>query len=103
MATVTKDEIWRIIVNSISELLENQGQTPVPITPESALNRDLGISSVETVHLFLVLEDRLEQPLEFEKLALNNGEYRTELTVGELCDFVAASCESAGSSGVASV
>jgi len=103
MATVTKDEIWKVIVNSISELLENQGQIPVPITPESALRRDLGVSSVETVHLFLLLEDRLEQPLEFEKLALENGEYRTELTAGELCDFVATACESAGRSGAASV
>jgi acyl carrier protein len=100
---MTKDEMWKVIVDSVSELLENQDQLSEPITRESALSRDLGVSSVDTVHLFLALEDRLEQPLEFEKLALNNGEYRTDLTVGELFEFVAAGCESSGSSGAASV
>lgn len=102
MSTMTKDEMWKVVVTSVSELLENQGQLPGPITPHSALSRDLGVSSVDTVHLFLALEDRFEQPLEFEKLALTNGEYRTDLTVGELWEFVAASCAPAGTSGAAS-
>jgi acyl carrier protein len=102
MPAMTKDEMWKVLVDSVSELMENQGQLPGPITPESALSRDLGVSSVDTVHLFLALEDRLEQPLEFEKLALNNGEYRTDLTVGELWEFVAAACQSPGTSGAAS-
>jgi acyl carrier protein len=102
MSAMTKDEMWKVIVDSVSELLENQGQLTGPITPDSALSRDLGVSSVDTVHLFLALEDRFEQPLEFERLALNNGEYRTDLTVGELWEFVASGCQSPETSGAAS-
>ena len=102
MPAMNKDEMWKVLVDSVSELLENQGQVPGPITPDSALSRDLGVSSVDTVHLFLALEERFDQPLEFEKLALNNGEYRTDLTVGELWEFVAAARQAPGASGAAS-
>lgn len=52
------------------------------------LNADLGISSVEAIHMMIMLEDRLSSQLSFDKLAIRDGEYVEDLSVGEILDFI---------------
>ncbi|MBI4858871.1 MAG: acyl carrier protein [Candidatus Riflebacteria bacterium] len=56
--------------------------------PDSKLVADLCFSSVDFVHLVASVEMRYGRKLQFEKLLIRDGAYRTELTVGELAQFV---------------
>jgi len=87
----TSEEIWGDIIAVISELLEERGEVPGGIGPATMLNADLGISSVEAIHMMIMLEDRLQVPLNFQELAVRDGEYVQDLSAGELHRFVAAS------------
>jgi acyl carrier protein len=83
-----RQDCWKIIVEALTELLEEMGEEPGEIEPTTMLNANLGISSVDAIHLMILLEDRLEKPLSFEKLAVRNGEYVQDLSAGELLQFV---------------
>ena len=85
------DDCWNAIVETLTELLEEQGQEPGEITPATQLNADLGLSSVEAIHMMIMLEDKLDTALNFEKLAVRDGEYVQDISVAVLLDFIARS------------
>jgi acyl carrier protein len=91
----TRSECWNAIVAAVTAVLEEQGEEPGELTPATMLNADLGISSVDAIHLVIMLEDRLEVPLNFEKLAVRDGEYVEDLALAELLDFAVASLDQA--------
>lgn len=91
MKLKTRQECWQIIVETLTELLDEMGQEVEEIEETSLLNANLGISSVDAVHLMILLEDRLGKPLSFEKLAVRNGEYVQDLSAGDLLNFVSDS------------
>ncbi|WP_448203903.1 phosphopantetheine-binding protein [Azospirillum sp. sgz302134] len=88
MSIDTRKDCWNAVVESLNALLDEKGEEPGDLTPETRLSADLGISSVEAIHLMIHLEDRLEQPLSFEKLAVRDGEYVQDITLGELLAFL---------------
>lgn len=88
MKVKTRQDCWKIVVEALTELLEEMGEEPGEIEPTTMLNANLGISSVDAIHLMILLEDRLEKPLSFEKLAVRDGEYVQDLSAGELLKFV---------------
>lgn len=89
MTDSTPDHIWRHIGDAVTELLQERGEEPGPLSDELRLGRDLGISSVEAIHLLILLEDRLATPLSFQELAVRDGEYVDDLSLGELRRFIA--------------
>lgn len=91
MKVRTVEECWSVIVETLTELLEESGEEPGPIEPRTMLNANLGISSVDAIHLMIMLEDRLQKPFSFEKLAVRDGEYVQDLSMAELLKFVADS------------
>jgi len=91
MKIASRNDCWAVIVEALTALLEEQGNEPGEITPATMLNADLGISSVDAIHMMIMLEDRLNAPLSFEKLAVRDGEYVEDLSVAELHDFIAES------------
>ena len=76
---------------AVTAVLEEQGAEAGELTPATMLNADLGLSSVEAIHLVIMLEDRVGVPLNFEKLAVRDGEYVDDLALAELLDFTVAS------------
>lgn len=96
MKTRTRAEVWSTIVAVLTDLLEEQGSEPGTVTPQTMLNADLGLASVDAIHLMIMLEDRFETPLNFEALAVRDGEYVQDLALGELFEFVATSVGAAG-------
>ncbi len=88
MPTAGKPEVWDAILACLRELMEEQEQELGEVTPETYLGADLGISSIDTIHLLVALEDRFERPLSFDELAsLPDGQFRKDLKAGELLDF----------------
>lgn len=88
MKTKTRNDCWVAIVETLTTQLEELGHEPGEITLATMLNADLGISSVEAIHMMIMLEDRLSSQLSFDKLAIRDGEYVEDLSVGEILDFI---------------
>lgn len=91
MTIASREQCWSAITDTLIQLLEENGEEAGELSPETWLNADLGLSSVDAIHMMILLEDRLETPLSFEKLAVRDGEYVEDLQLSQLWDFVAAS------------
>ncbi len=91
MKIETRQECWDVIVEALTEILEELGEEPGEIDQTTMLSADLGISSVDAIHLMILLEDRVSHPLSFQELAIRDGEYVQDLAAGELFSFVAKS------------
>lgn len=69
--------------------MEEQEQALGDVTVDTSIGRDLGVSSIDIIHVMVALEDRLNQPLNFDELATDeDGQFRKDLTLGELLAFV---------------
>jgi acyl carrier protein len=86
--TPTRDEIWTVVRDIVAEMVSVNGIDPEEIQPSSQLAADFGLSSVDTIHLMISLEERLGDHLDLEKLVMKDGVYITELAVGDLHDFL---------------
>lgn|GEM_PF-2072103 len=91
MQITTRQECFEVIEDVLIELLDELGQDPEPIEPATMLNADLGITSIDAIHLMVLLEDNIGQALSFQDLAIRNGRYVDDISIGELLDFVADS------------
>jgi len=78
-------EVLRLTLEERGDLLEE------PLLPETLIGADLGISSVELIHLMCLLEERLGIPLDFQALAVRDGDFVEDLSAAEIEDFLAAS------------
>jgi acyl carrier protein len=96
MAASNTEAIWQLLVESVSTLLTDEGQEVPPMSPATRINADLNISSLSMVHLLLSLEEKMGQGFEFEKIALRDGQYRSDITLGELWDFLVEGDEQTG-------
>ena len=101
MERTNRQRIWQAITDTIEEVLSQQGRAAPPMTPDSFINRDLDVSSIDFVHALMALEEKLDQAFEFERIALRDGKYREDLTLGELWDFMSQSDAATGMSGAA--
>lgn len=97
MKVADRTDCWTLIVGTVTEVLEERGDEPGELTPATMLNADLGISSVDAIHIVIMLEDRLGIPLSFETLAVKDGEYVEDLALSELLRFVEQSVSGIGS------
>ena len=88
---LTAARIWTDIHDTLQQLLEEQGQELGEISRQSALSADLGLASIDMIHLLITLEDKLEMQLQFDELATGpEGQFRDDLTLGDLNDFIQA-------------
>jgi acyl carrier protein len=84
----SREGVWKNIVDVITDILAEQGREPDHITPATSLNADLGIGSLEAIHMMIMLEDKVQTPLDFSELAIRDGEYVSDLQVNDLYEFV---------------
>jgi acyl carrier protein len=88
MKIKSREMVWDRVVECLTELLAERGEVPGEVSRSTLLSADLDISSVEAIHLMILLEDSLGRSLDFQALAIRDGEYVQDLSVGELADFV---------------
>jgi acyl carrier protein len=101
MEYTNRELIWNTLTETIADVLQRQGRAPAAMTPDKFINRDLDVSSIDFVHILLALEEKLNQAFEFENIALRDGTYREDLTLGELWEFMVESDAATGMSGAA--
>ena len=93
MQITTREECYEIIETVLIELLAELGQEPDAIELTTMLNADLGITSIDAIHLMVLLEDHIGRAMSFQDLAIRNGRYVDDIAVGELLDFVAGNLQ----------
>ncbi len=84
----TSDQVWAALTSVVGELLQERGEDAGMLAPPQKIGAELGISSVEAIHMMIMLEDRLGTPLSFNDLAVRDGEYVDDLSLGEIAAFV---------------
>jgi acyl carrier protein len=87
-----RNDVWGTLLQVIGEL-DKDGVDPRELDSNSRLSQDLGLSSVDSIHLMISLEDAFKKPLGLETLVIRNGQYAQDLALGTLCDHV---CEQLG-------
>jgi acyl carrier protein len=92
---IVDEHVWTQICEAATELLQERGEDVGPLSDDTRLGRDLGISSVEVIHMLVMIEDRVASPLSFQELAVRDGEYVDDLSLGELRRFVTRSVAAA--------
>lgn len=88
MSINTREECFEIITDVLNELLEDMGEEPAEIRLTTMLNANLGITSIDAIHMMVMLEDEVNKPLSFQDLAVRDNEYVEDLSVGELLQFI---------------
>jgi acyl carrier protein len=84
----TERECWTALTDIITQILDDMGEDPGDLTRETMINADLGLSSIEAIHIAISLENALRISINFESLAVRDGEYVDDLAIGEIHDFV---------------
>ena len=84
----TREELWTTLCDIVVELAGDAGLEPSDIGPDSMLNAELGLTSIDTIHMVVLLEDRVGGDLDLESLVVKDGEYVSDLAMSELNDFI---------------
>lgn len=83
----TKEGAVEKVISLLEEFIESW-DLGEDITPQTKFNDDLCFSSIDMLHYLAVIDMNFQKKHPFEKLIMENGVYRNELTVAELADFV---------------
>lgn len=86
--TPNHQEIENAILEIVKEMTADWDLELDELGADSALVEELCFSSVDFLHLMAAVEMRFGKKLSFESLLIQNGQYRTELKIGELAAFV---------------
>ncbi|MCA9778468.1 MAG: acyl carrier protein [Candidatus Eremiobacteraeota bacterium] len=81
-------EIENSIMEILKEMTEDWDLEMDELEPDAGLVEELCFSSVDFLHLMAAVEMKIGRKLNYEELLVEDGSYRTELTVRELAKFV---------------
>jgi acyl carrier protein len=81
-------EIVATVIDILREMTQEWDLDPSTLGPQTRLSADLGLSSIDALHLMASIDTRLGCRLSYERLILKDGKYVGELLVGELASFV---------------
>ena len=85
-----KEVIREDLIHILKEMTSNWDRGFAgEITPQTRLIADLGMESIQVVHLVLAIEKHFQrQGLPFQKLFLEEGRDVTRLTVSDVSEFL---------------
>ena len=84
----TLPEIRDAIKDSLDEMIEMYDLPATEIKDDLLLIETLGFSSVDIMHMLASVDMRFERHLPYDKIMLKNDEYVTDLSFGEIVNFV---------------
>ena len=79
-----RQELWTILHHVVAETVKANGIDAADIAPDSLLGAELGLTSVDTIHVMITLEERLGHTLDLESAVMVEDEYASDLTMREL-------------------
>ncbi|AUX44419.1 uncharacterized protein SOCE26_058830 [Sorangium cellulosum] len=88
MKVRTKADVWRCVLETVEELMEDLDQEPGELTPDLTLMGDLGIKSMDVIHLILLLKDRIGRSLTYKDVFGEEQQPPGDLSLAQLSDLV---------------
>jgi acyl carrier protein len=85
---ITLPEIRDAIKDILDEMIEMYDLPATEINDDLLLIETLGFSSVDIMHMLASVDMRFERHLPYDKIMLKNDEYVTDLSFGEIVNFV---------------
>jgi len=101
--TVTREYVWTVVHDIVAEMVKRSGVKPEEIGRASLLQQDLGLSSMDVIHLMMSIEEQVGADLAPEELFAGRDADMTDLSAGELHDFLCSQLGLSGTPGEASV
>lgn len=101
--TLTRDSLWTVAHEIVAEMVRRTGVKPEEIGRESKLQQDLGLSSMDVIHMMMSIEERIGTDLEPENLLAGRDADITDLSMAQLHDFLCDQLDLPGTPGEASV
>lgn len=86
---LTKDQITAEVV-AILEKTASDWDDDIEMQADTKLVEDLGLSSIDILHLSASISMAVKQRLPYDRLLVQNGEYVNDVTLGELVNFIEA-------------
>lgn len=87
--SLSRQELWNTLTSVLNDMLEEKGMASEEIVPTATIE-ELGLSSIDTMHMMILLEDRLQQRLNFRELVEAGDGFVQDLTISELLEQVFA-------------
>lgn len=82
-------QVQENIIHIINEVTQDWDiDTDEAITAKTQLVEDLNFASLDFIRLVVAIEDHFEEKLGFQDLLMQDGEYISDLTIGQLVTFV---------------
>ncbi len=82
----TRQELWTVLHQVVTEMVEINGIEPEDIEQTSLLGAELGLTSVDTIHMMITLEERLDDEIDLESAIVVDSEVASDITMRELHD-----------------
>jgi acyl carrier protein len=101
--TLTREYVWTVVHDIVAEMIHRPGVEPEEIGRASRLQQDLGLSSMDVMHLMMNIEEQLGADLRPEDLFAGRDADMVDLSMAELHDFLCSQLGVPGTSGEASV
>lgn len=91
----TSTEITQVIVDILNETIETYELPQVTVDRDTLLSGSLGFTSIDMMHVLASVDMRFATHLPYDSLIMKNGEYISDLSVGQIADFVEANLQNA--------
>jgi len=91
----TITDITQTITDILNEMIEMYEMPKVSISPDTYLSASLGFTSIDMMHVLASVDMRFETHLPYDNLIMKNGEYISDLSVGEIAAFVEENLQNA--------
>lgn len=87
---LSRDEVFTRMVALIREMSQDWDVDEMEMEAATRLGEDLAFASVDALHLMASVDMAFSCRLPYEQLIVRDGQYATDITLGELVDFVQA-------------
>jgi acyl carrier protein len=81
-------EIQVALISLVRSLLQEWQIQVGDIYPESQLVSDLNFESIKIINLFVALEKKYCQTLDYSRLLMQDGHYVEDITIEQMVDFL---------------
>lgn len=82
----SRQELWVVLHQVVAETVKANGIDAQDIEPGSLLGAELGLTSVDTIHVMITLEERLDRAVDLESAVMVDDELAPDMTMQELHD-----------------
>lgn len=87
--SLSRQDLWNTLTSVLTDMLEEKGMPSEDIVPTATIE-ELGLSSIDAMHMMILLEGRLGQRLNFRELMDAGNGVVQDLTIAELMEQVYA-------------